>query len=419
MPLDLPPLRLIRQTPDTPPEIDPAVEVNREFARLQGRLGLKSGARIAVGVGSRGISGLTETVRAVVENLKAAGCEPFITPAMGSHGGATAEGQIRVLAERGITEKSVGAPVEAVMEVVPVGRTEDGLELFIDKLTQAADGVVIINRVKPHTNFSAPTESGLIKMLAIGLGNREAANYVHGQAMHRGFYNVCRSIGKGLIKAAKVLFGVGLVENQDHRPAYLKIAPAAEIEAVEQELLKLAYGCYPSIPVEKIDLLIVDRMGKDISGAGMDPKVVGRVVTQTQENPARPEPWRVFVRDLTAASHGSAIGLGMADFTTTRLVDKIDRAAMTANCLTAGVPEEGRVPLYFDSDREVLQAAFKTMKPRPVNDHRIVRIRSTLELNELLVSTACLDELTNKAGIEIGPEDLSWEFDEAGNLMGM
>jgi hypothetical protein len=371
---------------------------------------------VAIAVGSRGIANLPVVVRAVVEKLKSAGIKPFITPAMGSHGGGEADGQIEVLRARGITEEATGAPVMASMDVVPMGEI-DGIPLFIDRLSQEADGIVIINRIKPHTNFFGPTESGIIKMIAIGMGNKIGAEHYHRLSMIRDQYSIISSAGKALLERCQVLFGVGLVENQDHETMQVKMAMADDIEAMEIELLEKARACLPTLPLDEIDLLIIDEMGKDISGEGIDPNVVGRDCCAYGAKRPLPRITRIFVRDLTEGTEGSAVGLGQADFTTKRLVDKIDYQVTAINCLVACCPEGGLIPLTYPNDREAIAAALMTIRPHTVDDLRLVHIKNTLELVRVLVSEGCLREMEGRSEIEIEPEPQPLAFDEAGNLV--
>jgi hypothetical protein len=334
---------------------------------------------------------------------------------MGSHGGATAEGQKEVLKVRGISEETVGAPVLATMDVVPMGEA-NGIPLFIDRLAHEADGIVLINRVKPHTNFIGATESGLIKMIAIGMGNQKGAEHYHRLSVIRDQYEIISTAGKELLKRCKVLFGVGLVENQEHRTCMLRMAPADGIETMETELLQKARSLLPLLPVEEIDLLIVDEMGKDISGEGIDPNVVGRDVCAYGARRPVPRVTRIFVRDLTPGSEGSALGIGQADFTTRRLVDKIDFQVTAVNCITSCCPESGKVPLAYPNDRAAVEAALMTLRPYTLDDLRIVHIKNTLELSQLAVSRGCLPDLQGNEAVEIGGDTAGLEFDAEGNL---
>ncbi len=414
--LRLPKMKMIRQRFDIPPAVDVLAEVDREWIGIQDHLDLPQGSSVAMAVGSRGISNLAAVVRAVATKLKEAGYDPFVTPAMGSHGGATAEGQTEVLVARGITEESVGAPVRASMEVESMGEVA-GIPLFLDRLAHGADGIVLINRIKPHTNFIGPTESGLIKIMSIGLGNQAGAEHYHRLSVVRSQYEIISTAGKELIKKSRVLFGVGLVENQDHETAKVAMALSQDIEAVETELLKMARACLPTLPLKEIDLLIIDEMGKDISGEGIDPNVVGRdVIAYGVERPW-PKITRIFVRDLTEGSEGSAVGVSQADFVTQRLVDKIDFPATIINSVTACAPESGMVPLTFSNDREAIALALKTLRPCGVEELRLVHIKNTLELTTMIVSEGCLPSLDKDQVESIGEEDLDLEFDSRGGLV--
>jgi hypothetical protein len=412
----LPAMRLVRQCFELTPEVDVSAEIEREFNRIKDELELSRGKRVAVGVGSRGIANLARIVREVVKKLKDAGAEPFVTPAMGSHGGATAEGQIEVLKTKGITEDSIGAPIKATMEVISLGEI-DGIPLFIDRLSYEADGIVLINRIKPHTEFSGPTESGLIKMLGIGLGNHTGAEHYHRAAITRGFYEIISTAGRALLNRVNVLFGVAVVENQEHQTAILRLLRADEIESVERKLLEEAREYLPKIPVAEIDLLIIDEMGKDISGAGIDPKIIGRAICSWADTEPWPRISRIFVRDLTAATEGHASGLGMVDFTTARLVKKINLQATAINALASSCPEEAKIPMNFETDREAIAAALMTIRPHTLKDLRIVHIKNSLELTSLMVSEGCLPELADTQSVNISSEILSMEFDQNGNLI--
>jgi hypothetical protein len=416
--LKLPKMRRVHRRFEVAPSVDIDTELAREWPRIRGHLDLKPGSRVAVGVGSRGISNLKDVVAGVVARLKAAGRHPFILPAMGSHGGATAQGQVAVLKARGITEESVGAPVRATMEVVSVGEM-DGIPLFLNRLAHEADAIVPINRVKPHTNFIGPTESGLIKMMAIGFGNQVGAEHYHRLSIVRPQYEIISTAGKAVIDRSPVLFGVALLENHHHQTSGVKMALPREIEAVETELLKKARAWLPLLPLDDIDLLIIDEMGKDISGEGIDPNVVGRDVCAYGVERPLPSITRIFVRDLTEGSEGSAVGVAQADVTTQRLVDKIDLESTTINCLTACAPEAGKIPLAFPTDREAIAAALKTIRPCKTEDLRLVHIKNTLELNTLMVSEGCLAALKEMEGQRVEEEDLELVFDRTGNLVSM
>jgi hypothetical protein len=416
--LELPPMRMVRQLFDVPPPVDVSAEIENQWERIKTSIRFPDRKDIAVGVGSRGIANLVEVVRAVVAKIRAAGFDPFIIPAMGSHGGATPEGQIEVLASRGITESRVGAPIKATMDVVAMGEVND-IPIFLDKLAHAAAGLVLVNRIKPHTDFGGPTESGLIKMMAIGLGNQIGAEHYHRLSVVRDMYQIISTAGKELLKRSNFLFGVGLVENQEHETAIVKIVLPHELETVEMALLKKAAEYMPKLPLGEIDLLIIDQMGKDISGAGIDPIVVGRYNCAFMTKKPGPKISRIFVRDLTDASEGSALGIGMADVTTRRLVDKIDFEATAINSLTSCGPEDARIPLAFETDREAIAAVLMTLRPYTLDDLRIVHIKNTLELINLMVSHGCVGELETASGVQVAPDPHVLEFSETGNLISM
>jgi len=414
--LKLPRMRMVEQSYEVPPSVDVRAEVDREWDLVKDTVNLPAGSKVAVGVGSRGVSNLAETVRAVVEKLKGVGYEPFITPAMGSHGGASVEGQIGVLRHRGVTEESVGAPIRATMKVVSMGEV-DGIPLFLDRLAHEADGIVPINRIKPHTNFIGSWESGVLKMMAIGLGNQMGAEHYHRLSLVKDLYTVIISAGRELLKRSKVLFGVGLVENQEHETVSVRMGAPDAWEPLEAELLKWARALVPGLLLKEIDLLVIDEMGKEISGEGIDPNVVGRDCLTYGAKREWPKVTRIFVRDLTEATEGSAVGIGQADFTTQRLVHKIDFEATAINCLTACAPEGAFLPITFETDREALAVAMMTLRPCTLEDVRIVHMRNTLDPKRLLVSEGCLSFLKDRTDEKIDEEDLALEFDRAGNIV--
>ncbi len=414
--LMLPPMLMIRQNFEVPPRLDIEAAIDAEWDRLAPAVAMSTAARVAVGVGSRGVDNLALVTRKVIDKLKQAGAKPFVTPAMGSHGGATAAGQIEVLAERGVTEKSVAAPIEATMETVFLGTSDEGIPLFLDRLAHEADGIVLINRVKPHTNFIGATESGVMKMLAIGLGNQKGAEHYHRLSLVRSQYEIISAAARSLLTRSKFLFGVTLVENQDHQTCTLKMADKACVEQVEAELLKQARELLPGLPVEQVDLLIVDEMGKDISGEGIDPNVVGRDCCAYGTERSTPWITRILVRDLTEATKGSALGIGQADFTLKRLVDKIDVEVTAVNCLTSCCPEAGRVPLTYDNDRQALSAALTTIRPSQPDDIGIVYIKNTLDVRRMMVSQAYAEQLEMNPGVVVEAVGKTLEFDREGML---
>ncbi len=415
---ELPRMIRVRQRFPPPPLLDVAAAVGAGLRSLTGHL--RPGARVAVAVGSRGIAQLPELVRATLAVLRSAGAAPFILPAMGSHGGATPEGQKALLAGYGITEAALGVPVRAGLEVAEVGRTADGRSVPCSVAALRADAVVLINRVKPHTDFSGRLGSGLVKMLVVGLGQAAGAAAFHRAAAVVGHEPALRAAAAVLLPRVPLLAGVAVVEDQRHRLARGEVVAPADFLTRDEALCAEARALMPRLPVEEVDVLIVDRMGKNISGTGMDPAVIGRMIhgysLAPDVTPRRPMVHRLFVRELTPESHGNAIGIGLADFTTTRLLRALDRRATATNALTALSLQGAKVPISFDSDREALAAALASLPGAAPGRARVARIRDTLSLEWLEVSEALAAELAGRADLELFGPATPWEFDPAGNL---
>ena len=413
----LPAVHEVRQRFDLLPEADALAELGRQWGRAARQLApLKPGARVAVAVGSRGITDVVPVVRDVVARLRAAGCEPFVVPAMGSHGGATAEGQTAVLESLGVTQEAVGAPVRATMDVVQLG-VFDGIPLYLDRYAWDADGIVLVNRVKPHTDFHGHVESGLMKMLVIGLGKQAGAEHYHRLSVVRGLHDTVPTAARALLERTHVLFGVALVENEAHRTAVVRVATPEEVEEVETELLDLARRHLPDLPVDDIDLLVLDEMGKDISGNGLDPNVTGRNITPWAAKPARPRVSRIFVRRLTEASHGNACGLGCVDAVPLAFLDGFDHAATVMNGFTSAAPEDGKMPLVFACDRDAVTSLLTAIRPCLPEDVRVVYARNTLDVARLWVSAGCLPVLRTQPACEVDPAPRELAFDGEGGLV--
>lgn len=411
-------VRLRQEFTPTPP-VDIAAAVAREFASLRPQL--RPGARIAVGVGSRGITHLRTIVRAVLHELRAAGTAPFIIPAMGSHGGATPEGQQAVLASYDITEATMGVPIQASLEVRPVGTTADGATVFCSEAALAADGIVLINRIKPHTDFRGKIGSGLLKMSVVGLGKRTGAAAMHRLASQVGHERAIRTMAGVLLRTTPILGGIAILENQQHETARIVAVPAGAMETAEEALVTEARGLMPLLPFDEIDLLIVDRIGKNISGAGMDPNVTNRWVqgyasTLRREEGTAPFIRRVFVRGLTPETHGNGIGIGLADVTTTRLVRALDLRAMGINALTSLTPNTAKIPIAFDTDREALALALESAGLDDPAAARIVRIADTLSVAEMDVSEPLWQAVRGRPQLVALGEPRALAFDAAGNL---
>ncbi len=411
-------LRIRQHFPETPP-LDIRATLDTAFRKLRARV--PSGARIAVGVGSRGISHLPEIVGAVLAQLRAAGAQPFLIPAMGSHGGATPEGQRAVLASYGITEEAMGVPIRDSLEVREVGRSADGVPVFCSTEALAADGIVLVNRIKPHTDFAGTLGSGLLKMCVIGLGKRAGATAMHLAATQLGYERVIRGMAAVLLQNAPVLGGLAILENQFHDTARLVAIPREEMETAEDALLVEARALMPLLPFDEIDLLIVDRIGKNISGAGLDPNVINRSIHGYDSLPMRgdrPAPFirRIFIRGLTPETHGNAIGIGLADATTTRLVREMDPRVTSINCLTALTPQGAKIPIAFDTDREALERMLASLPLPDPRAARIVRIADTLSLSEMEISEPLWMEVRTRPELSALSDPSDMSFDADGNL---
>jgi hypothetical protein len=413
----LPEMLMVKQQMNIPSAIDSVKALEAAFLKYEAELPIKPGMRIAIGVGSRGIDCLPEAVAKLADFLKKKGAMPFVTPAMGSHGGAVAKGQIELLAHRGITQETIGVPVEATMDTVSLGDSDCGIPLFIDRLVHEADGYVLINRIKPHTNFIGPTESGILKMAAIGIGNQYGAEYYHRLSLVRPQYEIISTAGREVIKRSNFFFGVGLVENQKHQLCHLDIGFKGNMEELETMLLKTARSLVPLLPVRELDLLIIDEMGKEISGEGIDPNVVGRDVIGYGAKRPSPRITRIFVRDLTDKTYGSAVGISQADFTLKKAIDKIDMKATEVNCLTACAPEAAMLPLAYETDMQVLEVALKCIRPCQVRDIKMAYIKNTLELEHIFLSKVFKKELEKSQATEIVPGLSDLQFDSQGMLI--
>ena len=335
---------------------------------------------------------------------------------MGSHGGATAEGQVKVLANLGITEAFVGCPIKSDMEPDYLGMAAADYPIYVDRHAMAADHIVLINRVKAHTKFKGPVESGLMKMMAIGMGKQKGASYYHKAAVRLTFQKIVESVGVEVMKRCPILFGLALVENAFHQTCEVKALKPEHLLEGEMTLLEVAKARMARLPFDEIDVLVVDQIGKDISGTGMDTNVTGRNYDLLGDFTTRPRVKRVFVRDLTEKSEGNAIGIGLADFTTTRLVDKIDRQKTWMNAITGISPEKGAVPIHFDTDEKVLEACFETIGDTPPALARVVHIRNTMDVQTISVSRGYADEIASNSDLKMLSEWTEMEMDLTGNI---
>ena len=395
----------VRHKVDAPVLVDVENATRTALERVLSDPRIKPGASVAVGVGSRGIDNLVTVVRTVIESLKAHQLAPFIVPAMGSHGGATAAGQEQILRDYGITLESVGAPIRATMEVEQVGALEDGYPVFFDKNALAADAVIVINRIKHHTDFVGDIESGLCKMCAIGLGKQHGAARIH-RFGSQGLRNTMPRVGRRLTEVTNIVGGIGLIENPYGKTAEIHGLTGSEIgRAPEMALLKRARALAPRLAFDSVDVLVLDEMGKNISGSGMDTHVLGRVEMPSVDEADwdGPSVRVVCVLDVTDVSHGNAAGLGLADMTTRRLVEKIDFSVTSTNHRTSGEGgvRRGRIPLILDDAEMCLRAAIGGCGRGREEDVRLVRIRNTEFVEILEISEALLEEARNRPDIEI------------------
>jgi hypothetical protein len=409
----LPTMLRLRQTFARPRVTDIPASVARSLEAAA--LPIKRGDTVAVGAGSRGIANIDVIVGATVHYLRELGARPFVFPAMGSHGGGTAEGQLSVLEHYGITEATMGCPIRATMDVVPVGEAL-GLPVWLDRHAADADWIGLVNRVKPHTDFKGSIESGLFKMMTIGLGKWKGAVQYHRANVSHSYETVITSVGREMLAKARIGFGVGIVENGYDETAHVEAFNAQDLEAGERRLLKSAREWMARLPFSPIDVLIVEQIGKNISGSGMDTNVIGRPTNPFEPFPADPRITWIVALDITEESYGNATGIGNADFTTRRLVDKIDMKATLINTITACSPGMAKVPATYETDREAIETALDCIGLTPPERARVVRIKNTLVLGELEVSEAYAAEVARRGDLT-RLDDGPLRFDATGRLL--
>jgi hypothetical protein len=406
---ELPQLYRVRQPAPPPPLADISARVREELDRL-GVAGRVRGKQVALTAGSRGIHDIVSVLRAAVAYMRDAGAEPFVVPAMGTHGGATAAGQVTMLEELGVTEASLGCPIRSSMETVEVGRTASGLACHMDRNAAAADLVLVVGRIKPHTDFHGPIESGLAKMITIGLGKRRGAETVHASGP-KGLRELVPAIAKVVVGTGKILCGLAILEDAADETADVVALPAEEIGgAGESALLQRAKALIGRLPFEQLDVLVVDEIGKNISGCGMDTNVIGRMRIPGESDDSAPRISIIVALDITKESHGNAAGIGLADITTAQLAAKIDFNATYINGLISGLGGVQRIalPPVLPTPRAALAAAMHCCAQPDRAAIRIARIKNTLQTQEFLVSAALLDECRER-GLELLGE-AGWEF---------
>ncbi|HEX3813335.1 MAG TPA: hypothetical protein VHX59_10885 [Mycobacteriales bacterium] len=407
----------VRRAIDPVTEDDPAGAAKRQLEPLRGQI--TPGMSVAITAGSRGIHDIAVVVKAAGEWLRDAGAEPFVVPAMGSHGGATAEGQREVLAHLGITEESMGMPIRATMDTVELDRCPDGPVVHLDANAAQADGILVVNRIKAHTDFHGEVESGLAKICAIGLGKHRGAAGIHRYGS-RGLARWVPEVAHRIIASGKVLGGLAIIENALERTARIALLPANEIgRAGETALLRESQRLMGALPFDQLDLLVVDELGKDKSGSGLDTNVIGRMMIRGTEEFDRPNITNISVHDISAASDGNAVGIGLADFIPFRVLEKIDLHAMYVNAVTSGIGgvQRAQLPLAFRTDRDTVAAALLMCGRADLENARVVRMHDTLDTVSLLVSESLRAEVEAADDLTIVGESGPMTFDADGALL--
>jgi len=407
----------LRQRWDVPHVDDVAAEVHAQLKRLDLAGKVKPGQSVAISAGSRGVANVHRIVRSIVEHFRRLGARPFVVPAMGSHGGGTAEGQRQVVESYGITEEFVGCPIRATMETVVVGRTAEGFPVHFDRFAYEADHVVVCNRVKPHTRFAGEIESGLMKMMLIGLGKCEGASVYHRAILDYSFDQIIRSVTGEVFRNCGILAGVAIVENAYEQTALVEAVPPEQFETREKELLVLAKRWMARLPFRDVDLLLIDRIGKNISGAGLDTNVVGRKYDDHKAVADEfPRVKVIAIRGLTPETHGNAIGMGIAEFCKSQLLRETDFQATRLNAIISTHVSASMAPLDYETDREILDLALRAVGLVEPPEVKILWIRNTLELAEVECSVAYLEEARRRDDLEILTEPRPLPLDADGNL---
>lgn len=390
------------------------VAIDKEFSKNEISSTIKQGMTIAVTAGSRGIANIDIILREIINHIKKLGGKPFIFPSMGSHGSATAEGQLDLIAGYNITEESMGVPIRSSMETVVIGRTADGRSVYLDKFASEADGIVVVGRIRPHTAFRGTYESGLLKMMAIGMGNQKGAESCHEEGFGRITRNV-ETYADVMLKNARILFGVGLVEDAFDNTCIIEAIPTHEIKEREEKLLIEARLLMPRIMFPKFDILIVDQIGKNFSGDGADPNVTGTYCTPFADG--GPEIQRYVILDLSEETHGNSVGIGMADFTTKRVFDKTDFDASYPNALTCRVVSGVRMPMVLKNDKLAIQAAIYCCTGIDKTRPKIIRIMNTSQIEKIWISEALVPEAMTNTDIGILFPLREVEFDNDGSMI--
>jgi hypothetical protein len=408
-----------RQIVNQPGLVDYITETKRQLKSKGLEKKIKKGQRIAITAGSRGIANIPEILRTVVGEVKAAGGKPFLIPAMGSHGGATAHGQVETLRSLGVTEESVCAPIVSSMDVDKIGEIK-GTPVYVDRNALRADGIIVVGRVKPHTDFKGEIESGLMKMMAIGLGKQKGAEMIH-HNLYEGYHTLLPAAARLIMEKAPILMGLALLENACHETCKVIALEPKEFEAAELKLLVEAKDLLPRLPFKELDVLVVEEIGKNISGVGMDTNVTGRFWMPGESDPEAARIDKIVVLDLSPETHGNAIGIGLADLTTRRVFDKIDYSSTYVNCLTQGTCATGKVPIWLPNDKDAIDTALRIIGHIDRAKARMMVIKNTQELEHLWISESLAKQVRKNKKlakmVELLGEPRDIQFDVLGTLI--
>ena len=408
---NFPLIRCVHQIIKTPSIVDLEGELRGKLIEYGLKNAVKPNDTVAITAGSRGINHLNTILKTLVDYLKELKASPFIVPAMGSHGGGTAEGQLQILMDYGITEANMGCPIKASMDVVEIGESEFGSPVYLDKYAASADKIIVVNKIKSHSKLLGDVESGLSKMCLIGLGKHRGAKLYHRLIDRYSWPRVIKSLLKVILKNAPIICGIAIIQNINNETAQLHVLHPDEFITKEPELLRNYKELTEHLPFKDIDLLIVDEMGKNIFGTGMDTNITGR-----KEGSSMHVQW-LFVRDLTEESHGNAQGIGLADFTTKKLVDKIDYNKMYTNALTAFRTDSPKIPIFFQTDKEVMNTIFDLADVEDPSTFRMIWIKNTLELRKIIVSKYFFDQIESRENLSFIGDEEPIKFDENGFLV--
>jgi hypothetical protein len=414
--MNFPKMGLIRQIFESSDAPNAGQCVHAEFQRTGLLKAVKKNQKVLITAGSRGIESMVDILRACVEAVKQAGGDPFIFPAMGSHGRGEPQGQVEVLRHLGISPSSVGAPIYEEMAMSELGSVGEDCAIYVDKAAIDADHILLINRIKDHTEYIGETESGLLKLAVVGLGRQPGAENMHRLAVNVTYQNAIHAMAQLLFEKLNVLGGIAILEDHFNRLRRIEVVSVADIIEREAALLEEAKKFKPKLPFDELDVLLVDEIGKEISGAGMDTKVIGRIMNVYEKECEKPEITRIIVRDLSKSTYGNAVGIGLADYTTRKAVDKIDFKALNLNCITASAPEKGKIPIALPTDRDALEAAFQTIGMWTPGKVKMAWISNTADLEWLAVSSALVEQVQRRQDIQIAEGWLDLPFDSEQNL---